>query len=50
MIKALAQRTLLYQKNHWFKITFQEVGTAEKHDFLLNNYELDSVGWVLRFY
>jgi hypothetical protein len=44
---------VLQQKNAYFpeqpldlKITVQGgVGTAEEHEFLLNNYDVDSVGW-----
>ena len=47
MIKALAQKErFVPEKPLRLKITFQGgVGTAMEHDFLLNNYELDSVGW-----
>ena len=47
MIKALAQKErFVPEKPLRLKITFQGgVGTAKEHDFLLNNYELDSVGW-----
>ena len=47
MIKALAQKErFVPEKPLDLKITFQGgVGTAMEHDFLLNNYELDSVGW-----
>lgn len=32
------------------KITYQGgVGTTEEHDFLINNYKLDSIGWATPF-
>jgi hypothetical protein len=48
MIKALAQKNALYQKNHPFKKNNFQGGVGTGARFLLNNYELDSVA-VLRF-
>ena len=47
MIKALEQKNLYHpSKPLPVKITVQGgVGTAEEHEFLLNNYNIDSVGW-----
>ncbi|WP_298221566.1 hypothetical protein [Flavobacterium sp.] len=47
MVKALQQKQLpVPEKTLDFKITAQGgVGTAEEHEFLLENYNLDSVGW-----
>jgi len=47
MVKALIQKELPYpQQPLEMKITVQGgVGTAEEHEFLLENYELDSIGW-----
>ncbi|WP_162127599.1 hypothetical protein [Flavobacterium phycosphaerae] len=47
MIKALAQKEMpAPEKPLSLKITVQGgVGTAEEHDFLLEYYDVDSVGW-----
>ncbi len=47
LIKALGQKEMpIPQKPLQLKITAQGgVGTAEEHDFLLKNYNLDSIGW-----
>ncbi|TDE02071.1 hypothetical protein [Flavobacterium sandaracinum] len=47
MVKALAQKELHVPEQPLdLKITVQGgVGTAEEHDFLLENYNVDSVGW-----
>jgi len=47
MVKALTQKGLpVPEKPLTLKITAQGgVGTAEEHDFLLNYYQLDSIGW-----
>ncbi|UFH36839.1 hypothetical protein [Flavobacterium acetivorans] len=47
MVKALAQKGKhIPEMPLELKITVQGgVGTAEEHDFLLNHYEVDSVGW-----
>lgn len=47
MIKALEQKKLAIPETPFeLKITVQGgVGTAEEHDFLLQHYEVDSVGW-----
>lgn len=47
MVKALAQKGMhVPEQPLELKITVQGgVGTAEEHDFLLDYYELDSVGW-----
>jgi hypothetical protein len=47
MIKALQQKNLAFpQVPLELRITVQGgVGTAEEHEFLLNNYKVDSVGW-----
>ena len=47
LIKALKQKEMpIPQKPLELKITAQGgVGTAEEHDFLLENYNLDSIGW-----
>nr|WP_314839016.1 hypothetical protein [uncultured Flavobacterium sp.] len=47
MVKALGQKEMhVPQQPLDLKITVQGgVGTAEEHDFLLNHYEVDSVGW-----
>ena len=47
MVKALAQKGMhVPQQLLELKITVQGgVGTAEEHDFLLDFYEVDSVGW-----
>lgn len=47
MVKALAQKGKHIPETPLeLKITVQGgVGTAEEHDFLLNHYEVDSVGW-----
>ncbi len=44
--KALAEKGIIQAKSPEIKITAQGgVGTAEEHDFLLNHYNLNSVGW-----
>lgn len=47
MVKALGQKELhIPQQPLDLKITVQGgVGTAEEHDFLLDHYKVDSVGW-----
>lgn len=47
MIKALEQKEFpIPEKPMELKITVQGgVGTAEEHDFLLDHYEVDSIGW-----
>ncbi|MCU4189054.1 hypothetical protein M9Q43_07730 [Flavobacterium sp. HXWNR29] len=47
LVKALDQKEMpVPQKQLELKITAQGgVGTAEEHDFLLENYNLDSIGW-----
>ena len=47
MVKALAQKRMhVPEKPLELKITVQGgVGTAEEHDFLLDYYHVDSVGW-----
>lgn len=47
MIKALQLKNQLFPENPLeLKITVQGgVGTAEEHDFLINEYKVDSVGW-----
>jgi hypothetical protein len=47
MVKALAQKGMHVPENPLeLKITVQGgVGTAEEHDFLLDYYNVDSVGW-----
>ncbi|MGH2664711.1 hypothetical protein [Flavobacterium sp.] len=47
LVKALNQKELPIPKNPLpLKITAQGgVGTAEEHDFLLEHYQLDSIGW-----
>lgn len=47
MIKALQLKNQLFPENPLeLKITVQGgVGTAEEHEFLLNEYKVDSVGW-----
>lgn len=47
MIKALGQKEMhIPEKPLELKITVQGgVGTAEEHSFLLDNYNVDSVGW-----
>ncbi len=47
LVKALSQKEMpIPQKPLELKITAQGgVGTAEEHDFLLENYNLDSIGW-----
>ncbi|CAH0336781.1 hypothetical protein FVB9288_02501 [Flavobacterium sp. CECT 9288] len=47
MVKALGQKEMHVPQHPLdLKITVQGgVGTAEEHDFLLNHYEVDSVGW-----
>jgi len=51
MIKALAQKELHVPEQPLdLKITVQGgVGTADEHDFLLEQYEVDSVGWGTPF-
>jgi hypothetical protein len=51
MTKALAQKGMhVPEKSLDLKITVQGgVGTSEEHDFLLDNYEVDSVGWGTPF-
>lgn len=51
MVKALAQKGMHVPENPLeLKITVQGgVGTAEEHDFLLDYYEVDSVGWGTPF-
>lgn len=47
MVKALTQKAMpVPEKPLELKITVQGgVGTAEEHDFLVNYYSIDSVGW-----
>ncbi len=47
LVKALRQKEMpVPQKPLQLKITAQGgVGTAEEHEFLLENYNLDSIGW-----
>jgi NAD(P)H-dependent flavin oxidoreductase YrpB (nitropropane dioxygenase family) len=47
MVKALGQKEMHVPEQPLdLKITVQGgVGTAEEHDFLLDHYEVDSVGW-----
>ncbi|MEO8234993.1 MAG: hypothetical protein ABI549_06225 [Flavobacterium sp.] len=47
MVKALGQKEMHIPEKHLeLKITVQGgVGTAEEHSFLLDNYNVDSVGW-----
>ncbi|MEN9487737.1 MAG: hypothetical protein RL494_2 [Bacteroidota bacterium] len=51
MVKALGQKELhIPEQPLELKITVQGgVGTAEEHDFLLANYNVDSVGWGTPF-
>ena len=51
MVKALGQKEMhIPEKPLDLKITVQGgVGTAEEHDFLLEHYEVDSVGWGTPF-
>ncbi len=51
MVKALAQKELhIPEKPLELKITVQGgVGTAEEHDFLLDHYNVDAVGWGTPF-
>lgn len=51
MVKALAQKELHVPEQPLdLKITVQGgVGTADEHDFLLEQYEVDSVGWGTPF-
>ena len=52
MVKALIQKELPCPAEPLeMKITVQGgVGTAEEHEFLIENYELDSVGWGSPFF
>ena len=44
--KALSEKGIVQEKMPAIKITAQGgVGNAEEHDFLLNHYNLNSVGW-----
>ena len=47
MVKALGQKEMpIPEKPMELKITAQGgIGTAEEHEFLLNNYDIDSAGW-----
>ena len=47
MVNALTQKELPVPLQHMeMKITVQGgVGTAEEHEFLLENYQVDSIGW-----
>lgn len=47
MVKALGQKEMpIPKKPMELKITAQGgIGTAEEHEFLLNNYDIDSAGW-----
>ncbi|RKS15125.1 hypothetical protein [Flavobacterium sp. 120] len=47
MVKALGQKEMhVPEQPLYLKITVQGgVGTAEEHDFLLDHYNVDSVGW-----
>jgi hypothetical protein len=51
MVKALGQKEMhIPEKPLELKITVQGgVGTAEEHDFLLDHYNVDSVGWGTPF-
>lgn len=51
VVKALQQKHFLVPENPLpLKITVQGgVGTAEEHEFLLDNYNVDSVGWGTPF-
>ncbi|MCV9932201.1 hypothetical protein OIU80_07890 [Flavobacterium sp. LS1R47] len=51
MVKALQQKQFLVPENPLpLRITVQGgVGTAEEHEFLLDNYSVDSVGWGTPF-
>ena len=51
MVKALGQKEMhVPQQPLDLKITVQGgVGTAEEHDFLLDHYDVDSVGWGTPF-
>ncbi|MET0760527.1 MAG: hypothetical protein ABWZ56_08910 [Flavobacterium sp.] len=51
MVKALGQKEMHVPENPLeLKITVQGgVGTAEEHDFLLDHYNVDSVGWGTPF-
>jgi len=51
MVKALTQKEMHVPENPLeLKITVQGgVGTAEEHDFLLDHYNVDSVGWGTPF-
>jgi hypothetical protein len=51
MVKALAQKEMhVPEKPLTLKITVQGgVGTYEEHEFLLDHYEVDSVGWGTPF-
>ncbi len=51
MVKALAQKEKFVPINPLnLKITVQGgVGTADEHDFLIDNYKVDSVGWGTPF-
>ena len=51
MVKALGQKEMhVPEKPLELKITVQGgVGTAEEHDFLLDHYNVDSVGWGTPF-
>ena len=51
MVKALGQKEMhIPEKPLELKITVQGgVGTAEEHDFLLEHYNVDSVGWGTPF-
>jgi hypothetical protein len=47
LVKALGQKELeIPEKPMGLKITAQGgIGTAEEHDFLLNHYQVDAIGW-----
>ena len=47
MVKALGQKEMHVPEQPLdLKITFQGgIGAAEEHDFLLDHYDVDSVGW-----
>jgi hypothetical protein len=51
MVKALAQKEMhVPEKPLHLKITVQGgVGTSEEHEFLLDHYQVDSVGWGTPF-
>lgn len=51
MIKALQQKNMFFPEQPLVtKITVQGgVGTSEEHEFLLNTYQVDSVGWGTPF-